>query len=175
MKRIALIYGGLAGVVIIGSMILSIVVSKDGNAGSEVFGYLIMLLAFTLIFVGVKRHRDLDLGGLVRFGPAFLVGLSITIVASLIYVGAWEVYLMSTDHAFINDYTAAVISKSESAGVTGVELEAKVEEMERMKVQYAKPWFRLPMTFLEIFPVGLLISLVSAGLLRNPKFLAARS
>src|SRR3546814_12654255 len=34
--------------------------------------------------------------------------------------------------------------------------------------------FRLPMTFVEIFPVGVLVSLVSAAVLRNPRVLPAR-
>ena len=45
--------------------------------------------------------------------------------------------------------------------------------MERLREQYANPVFRLPITFLEIFPVGLLITLVSAGLLRNSELLPA--
>lgn len=172
MKNIALKYGAIAGVVIIGTMILSIVLASEGGT-SEIFGYTVMLLALSLIFIGIKRYRDFDHGGLIRFGPAFLMGLAITLVAGVIYVGAWEVYLAATDHAFIDDYVAASIDKVKADGVTGAALEEKIVEMEKMKAQYGKPWFRLPMTFLEIFPVGLLISLISAGLLRNPKFLAA--
>ena len=39
---------------------------------------------------------------------------------------------------------------------------------------YADPLFRLPMTFTEIFPVGLLVSVVCAGLLANRRFLPVR-
>lgn len=45
---------------------------------------------------------------------------------------------------------------------------------EASKVQYANPLFRLPMVFAEIFPVGVLVSLISAALLRNRRFLPAR-
>ena len=141
---------------------------------SEVVGYLVMLVALTLIFVGVKRYRDQDMGGLIRFGSAFAVGLGITLVASFIYVVAWEGYLMATDHAFINDYVAEALEQKEAEGVSAEIMAEEVDKMESIRVQYAKPWYRLPMTFLEIFPVGLLVSLISAGLLRNPGFLAAR-
>ncbi len=46
--------------------------------------------------------------------------------------------------------------------------------METFKAQYANPLFRLPMTFIEIFPVGVLVSLISAAILRNPRVLPAR-
>ena len=42
-----------------------------------------------------------------------------------------------------------------------------------MRASYANPLFRIPMTFMEIFPVGFLVALVSALLLRNPKILRA--
>jgi hypothetical protein len=39
---------------------------------------------------------------------------------------------------------------------------------------YRNPLIRMPMTFLEIFPVGLLISLISAAVLKNPRVLPAK-
>lgn len=96
-----------------------------------------------------------------------------TLVASVIYVAAWEVNLTLTDYSFIDDYTESVIAGKEAAGVAGSELEAAVEEMTQLKERYANPLFRLPITFLEIFPVGLLITLVSAALLRRSSFLPA--
>ncbi len=173
MKRVVLTHGGIAGAVIIVSMILSIIASGGGGT-SEIFGYLIMLAALTLIFVGVKRYRDQDMGGLIRFSSAFTVGIGITLVASFIYVVAWEGYLMATDHEFIDQYTSAILEQKEAEGISPDAMAQEIEKMENMKTQYAKPWYRLPMTFLEIFPVGLLVSLISAGLLRNPGFLALR-
>jgi hypothetical protein len=87
----------------------------------------------------------------------------------------WEIYLAMTDYAFIEQYVQGVIAGKEAAGVSGPELEAVVESMENMQRQYSNPLFRLPMTFLEIFPVGLLITLVSAAILRNSKALPAGS
>ena len=173
MKRIIFPYGAIAGTVIIGSMILTFALGGGMSGNSVWLGYLFMIVALSLIFLGVKRYRDQELGGVIRFGTAFLLGLGISLVASAIYVVAWEVYLSVTDYAFIHDYTQSVLAAKEAEGLAGAALEAEVASMETLTSQYANPVFRLPMTFLEIFPVGLLITLVSAGLLRNEKFARA--
>lgn len=176
MQKIALTYGVLAGTIVILSMLLGIVTSGGESFwSSEIFGYLIMLTALSMIFVGIKKYRDQEMGGVIKFMPALGLGLAISAIAGVIYVFVWEIYLISSDYAFINDYTAGLIEKAMSEGVSGGALEQVVSEMNQMKESYGKPWFRWPMTFLEIFPVGLLISLVSAALLRNAKLLPASS
>ena len=174
MKRAIFTYGAIAGAVIIGSMILGFTLADEGDVGgSQWLGYLIMIVALSLIFLGIKRHRDHELGGVIRFGTGVALGLGITLVASVVYVAAWEGYLSMTDYAFIDDYAQSVIAAQEADGVTGPALQAEIESMDNLRERYANPWFRLPMTFLEIFPVGLLITLVSAGLLRNRDLLPA--
>jgi len=166
LKKIILIYGAVSGAVIIASMLLSFSLDGDGT-GSMLVGYLIMLVALSVIFLGIKRHRDQELGGVIRFSTAFLTGLGISLVASVVYVALWEVYLSFTDYVFIHDYARSVIATKEAAGMTGAALQAEVEQMAVMTQQYESFLFRMPMTFLEIFPVGLLVTLVSAGILRN--------
>ena len=166
MIKIAGVYGGIAGLIVITTMITGIMISGEGSLW---LGYLVMLVALSMIYFGVKRYRDREQGGVIKFGKAFLMGLSIAAVAGVVYVFVWEIYLASTDHAFIEQYTSAAIEKKEAAGVSGAELQKAIDEMEKMKEQYGNPLFRLPMTFTEIFPVGLIIALISAALLRNPK------
>jgi len=175
MKKIMLTYGVLSGVVIIVSMILSLRLAGESTTmkGLEWLGYLIMVVALSMIFVGIKRYRDQELGGVIKFGTAFRLGLGISLVAGVIYVVAWEANLLMTDYAFIDDYARLVLADKEAAGVTGAEMEAAVTEMEQLKVRYANPLFRLPMTFLEIFPAGLLITLIAAAVLRNSRFMPA--
>jgi hypothetical protein len=176
MLRIALIYGSIAGLVVIGTMTLGLVMSGGEGLGSgQAFGYLIMLIALTLIFVGVKQHRDQNLGGVIKFVPALLAGLAIAGIAGVFYVIGWEAYLASTNYAFIEEYTAAVIEKKREAGLSGAELEKLIADMDAMVKNYAKPFFRLPLTFMEIFPVGALVAIVSAAILRNPNVLPARA
>lgn len=174
MARIALIYGSIAGAIVIATMILGLSLQPDGALSSPVFGYLVMLVALTLIFIGVKKHRDEDLDGVIKFARAFLTGLAIAAVAGVVYVVIWEIYLAATDQAFIKEYAASLIEAKRAEGVSGAELDSFVARMETMKTNYANPLFRVPMTFVEIFPVGLVVALVSAALLRNEKFMPAR-
>lgn len=175
MNRTIVIFGALSGAVTIGGMITSYALAGgEGVFASVWVGYLIMLLALSLIFLGIKRYRDELPEGVITFGRAFGVGFGISVIASLVYVAAWELYLAMTDYAFIDEYTAGIVEAKRSAGVSGAELEAAIDSMERLKVQYANPLFRIPMTLTEILPVALLVTLISAAVLRNPRVLPAR-
>ena len=134
-----------------------------------------MLVSLSSILVGVKQYRDRQLGGVIGFGTALLMGLGIAVTASVAYVLVWEVYLAVTHYAFIDHYTASILAAKRAAGITGAEYQKAAAEMERLRRQYANPLFRLPMTFIEIFPVGVLIALVTAVLVRNPSFLPSRA
>jgi len=168
MGKIAAVYGAIAGVVVISTMIVSFLLGADHDNHSLWFGYLIMIVALSLIFLGVKRYRDRNLGGVIKFGPALLVGLMIAAVAGAFYVGGWEAYLAATDYAFMPSYVDAIIESKKAAGVAGAALEAEIAELREMQANYENPLFRMPMTFVEIFPVGLIIALISAAILRNP-------
>jgi Protein of unknown function (DUF4199) len=175
MSRIILIFGIAAGVIVAVPMCLMVANSEHGSAAQSFFaGYLVMVLALSLIFVGVKRLRDRELGGVIRFVPALLAGLGISAVAGVIYAIGWEITLAVTDFAFIDSYSTAAIEAARAKGASAAEVQAVIAKMEEFRRQYANPFFRLPMTFIEIFPVGVLISLISAGLLRNSRFLPAR-
>jgi hypothetical protein len=176
MINISFLYGTIAGLIVIGIALGLMTFAGDGHlAGSEFLGYLVMIVALTLIFFGVKRYRDREGGGVIKFVPALMLGLGIAFVAGIIYVLVWEVYDAATNHKFINEYAASVIKAKQDGGATGPDLDAATAEMEKLKVDYANPLFRLPMIFLEIFPVGLVIALISAAILRNPKVLPARA
>ena len=118
--------------------------------------------------------RDQELGGVIRFVPALVVGLGISVVAGVIYVVAWEITLAVTDFAFIDAYSNAAIEAARAKGGSPGEIEAVVARMAEFREQYSNPLFRMPVTFIEIFPVGGLVSLISAALLRNSRFLPAR-
>ena len=94
MKKYALIYGLIAGVLNIGLAAFIFVGLGDAfsHLNNEIFGYLIMILSLSIIFVAVKQYRDKKLGGVIKFKTAFLLGLYISIVASTVYVANWEVY-----------------------------------------------------------------------------------
>jgi polyferredoxin len=174
MLRVILTYGVVSGVVIVASIIGASMASQSGLHTGVWFGYLIMLVALSSILVGIKQHRDQALGGVITFRTGLLIGLGIAAVASVAYVAVWEVYLALTHYAFIGRYVDAILAAKRAAGVTGAAYAKVVAQMEDMRRQYANPLSRMLITFTEIFPVGFLAALVSAALLRNPRFLPAR-
>jgi hypothetical protein len=173
--RYALTYGGIAGAIAIAVIFFSLVSGLPNHNHSMWFGYLVMLAALTLIFVGVKRYRDVECGGVIRFGRAFGIGLGMAVVAGLVYVALFEVFVAATGYDFMADYSHAILEGMRRDGASAAEIAAAQQEMHGFEDIFADPFKRLPMVFLEIFPVGLLVALVSAALLRNPRLLPARA
>ncbi len=165
-----LVAGGVVGVPLFG-----LTVARNGQPHDGVLlGYLTMLVALSAVFVAVKRQRDVAGGGVIRFWPAFGMGLGVSVVASLCYVLAWEAALAVTQLDFGADYAKAMVAHQKAKGLSGEALAKLAAEMDEFARQYRNPLYRLPMSFAEIFPVGLLVSLVSAGLLRDPRFWPAK-
>ncbi len=176
MLKKLLSYGVVAGL-IVGVPLSCITVSMSGHTMMRygmAIGYLIMLVGLSTVFVAIKRHRDADLGGVINFWPAFGLGLGISFIAGLLYVLSWEAAVAIAHLDFASEYSKAMIAQQQAKGISAEALAKLSAQMEEFKIQYANPLYRLPMTFAEIFPVGVLVSLVSAGLLRNSRCLPAR-
>lgn len=174
----ALRYGAVSGI-IIAAVITAGIFYADGIGGGHAttslwFGYLVMIIALSTIFLAIRDHRNKKLGGVIKFLPALGLGVLVAAIAGVAYVAAWETFLQVSHYPFMENYIAAMVDAKRAAGVSGAELDAFIAEMEKAKADYANPFYRLPVTFLEIFPVGLIIALISALLLRNPKILPAR-
>jgi hypothetical protein len=127
------------------------------------------------VLVGTKRHRDEYLGGIIRFWPAFGVGLAIALVASLFYVLTWEVYMATTDYRFMDNYVASTLKAMKADGKSAAEIAKVTADMAAFAKDYANPLYRMLITLSEIAPVGILVALVSAALLRNPRFMPAKA
>ena len=176
MTRIILIFGTISGLIVSALMLGSIALMQGDHAeGSMLIGYLTMLIALSFIFLAVKRHRDINLGGMIKFWPALGLGLGITLVAGLFYVISWDIYFQMSGGSFMTDYFQAQVDARIAAGATPEDIAAFEAETRPMMELYRNWWFRMPLTFTEIAPVGLLVSLVSAGLLRNPNLLPRRA
>jgi hypothetical protein len=170
MSRIIFFYGGIGGVIVaLGTYLGMIMVPDGGGSTGMIVGYLTMLVAMSMVYVGVKQYRDSVQGGLIRFSTAFWVGLGIATVASLFYVAAWELYMFQTNYTFFGEYVKGSIASMKAAGKSAAEIAKFSAEMRAFEVKYANPLFRVAITLTEIAPVGLLVSLVSAALLRNSK------
>ncbi len=176
MKKIILIYGCIGGGIIIASMMVTMPLLESGSLNTDNslwLGYITMTIALSMVFFGVKSYRDNQLNGAITFGQGFKVGILIALVASVIYVVWWEIYM----HFFMSDFAAQYASKTmeaaKAAGATEEELARKLEETNKAQEMYSKFYFRVLITFSEIFPVGLLLSLVSAALLKRKDVLPA--
>lgn len=172
-QRTILIYGVITGIVLEVLFLVTMALGAHAGEWGMAAGYLTMFIAMSIIFVGVKRYRDVEQGGVIRFGRAFGLGIGIALVASVFYVLGWEAYMTASGGNFIADYMAGHIESLRTAGASAAEIAAAQAEADVLIENYANPLYRMPLTFMEIAPVVLIVPLVSALLLRNPRFMPA--
>ena len=168
MKRTVWTFGLISGAII--SLMMAITVPFESEIGSDrglIIGYTTMVLSFLLIFFGVRSYRDNVAGGSVSFGRALVVGTLIAVISSLCYVATWEVIYFKFVPNFAAKLEAYNIDRARKSAASPAEIEQKVAEAKRFTERYQNPLFNSAITFLEPMPVGLLIALVSAGVLRR--------
>lgn len=173
MKKNVLVFGLISGAVV--SIIMSIsmiTMSKnpDANHGasSMIIGYLSMLVAFSLIFVAVKTYRDKQNGGVISFGKAFKMGLLIALIGSTMYVITWAFVYNYYMPDFMEKYCAQMIENAKATS-TPAELQKLTDQLNTQKEMYKNPLFFVLFTYMEILPVGLIVSLISALILKRNK------
>lgn len=168
MKKIVLTFGLIAGAILSAMMLLAMMFKNViGFDRGLIVGYTSMVIAFLLIFFGVRSYRDNVAGGTVRFGRAFSVGALIAVVATVCYVATWEVVYFGTGFGadYIKEYQAHALEKARAEGKTEAAIALERAEMEQFARLYENPVANSAFTFLEPLPVALVISLVSAGVL----------
>ena len=171
MQKIVLTFGLIAGAVMAVMMALTFLaldkyVTFDNGA---VVGYASMVLAFLMVFFGVRSYRDNVGNGRVSFGRAFSVGILITLVASCCYVATWEViyFKFAPDH--MEKFTVYALEKAKKEGATEAQLAEQRKKADEFTKMYQNPLVNAAFTILEPLPVGLLITLVTAGVLSRKK------
>jgi hypothetical protein len=158
-------FGLIAGAILSVMMVATLPFMEEiGDAGA-VIGYASMVAAFLLIFFGVRSYRDNVAGGSVGFGRAFAVGILIAAIGSACYVATWEVIYFRFHPDFLEKYQARQLDKARQAGASQQELDKQLADMQKLAKLYQNPAVNMAMTFAEPFPVGLVIALVSAGVL----------
>jgi hypothetical protein len=172
--KYAFIYGGIGGAIAVSVISATIAMHLSNHTSSVWLGYLVMLAALSLIFVGVKRYRDVECGGVIRFWRALGLGAGAAVVAAIFYAAGWEIFLAASGYDFIADYSAAMVNGMRAEGASPAAIQAQVADLGEMAKMYNNPMIRFAMISAEILPVGLVVALVSAALLRNPKLLPAR-
>jgi hypothetical protein len=172
MKKVVLTFGLISGAIIVTLMFATMPLQHNlavRNAG-YLIGYTTMVISLSMIFFGIKSYRDRTLNGVISFGRGLQVGLLITLIASLSYAIGWEFYLKFVAPNFMEDYTSFSLAKAKAAGMAEVDLNALAKKFEGYKEMYKNPVVRFGMTLMEIVPVGILISLIAAALLRKKNF-----
>jgi len=180
MKNVILKYGLLAGLVqvVVGNSLMAILFrDMEPNIRlAEVLGYATMIVALSFIFFGIRAYRDQHEGGTITFGKAVKVGILITLVASALYVIGWIIfYHLGSGREIMDGYLAQSIEDIRNSGQPAAVIDQEINNMEGFMEMYEKPIVMIGMTFLEIFPVGLIISLIAAALLRKKPDLAVNN
>lgn len=179
MQRIILVFGLIAGAIVSMFMVIGISLMQQGLLtfdNGEIVGYAGMIIALSMIFFGIKSYRDNHLRRTITFMKAVQVGLLITLVASVLYAASWETYYQTNDeirNSFMDRYTEHYVAKMKGKGASEADIEKAVAELNTMKEMYKNPVIRFGMTLLEILPVGILITLLSALVLRKKEILPA--
>jgi uncharacterized protein DUF4199 len=170
MKKTVLTFGLISGAVS-SVMMLSMLplMDKIGFDKGEIVGYTTIVLSFLLVFFGIRSYRESVGGGTITFGRAFGVGILITLISCLCYVVTWEIIYFKLMPGFAEKYMNYMIEQVRASGASQQVIDAKLQEMQGFKAMYDNPLINAAITFMEPFPIGLIITLISAAVLRRKK------
>ena len=168
MKKTVLVFGVISGVIIAAEMLAGLpFLEKIGQETALVLGYTTMVLAGLLVYFGIRSYRDNVDGGKLTFGRGFVVGILISLIACCFYVGTWEIVNYRFMPDFADRYAAGMVKRAKDSGASQQKIDETIRNAEEFKRNYRNPVYNVGMTFLEVFPVFLLITLISAGILRR--------
>jgi len=168
MKKTVVTFGLISGV--LSSLMMLATVPFHDRIGFNyglVLGYTTIVLSFMLVFFGIRSYRDNVAGGSITFARAFGLGILITLVSCVFYVGTWEVIYFKLMPDFAEKFSKSAIEKVVTSGGSKEMIDAKVQEMKDLTALLNNPLKNAGMTFLEPFPVGLIVTLISAAILRK--------
>jgi hypothetical protein len=167
MKKTVLVFGLLSGAVSAAMMLATLPFLDDiGFDRGAVVGYTAIVLSFLFVFFGIRSYREAN-GGVLTFGRGFSVGILITLISCVFYVATWELVYFRLAPGFAEKYAAYAIEHKRASGASAQEVEAVRQQMAQFKIWYDQPLMNAAMTFTEPFPIGLLVTLISAGVLRR--------
>jgi hypothetical protein len=168
MKKTIITFGLISGA--ISSLVMVAIVPFKDRIGFErgpVIGYTSIVLSFLLVFFGIRSYRDNMGHGEITFLKAFAVGISITVISCICYVVTWEVIYYNFLPDFWDKYGAHLVEKLRASGASPAAVQAKLQQVTRYKELYKNPLLNGVLTFIEPFPIGLVITLISALVLRR--------
>ena len=169
MKKTVLTFGLISGAISSLMMVSTVPFFDDIGFGhkGEILGYTAIVLSFLLVFFGIRSFRDSAGDGTITFARAFTVGILITLISCVFYVVTWEVLYFNFLPGFVDKYSAYAVQQLTASGASPEAVQARVQEMKRFKELYENPLINAALTFIEPFPIGLGITLLSAAVLRK--------
>lgn len=173
MRKVVVTFGLIGGGLITVFLWIMMFLMEKGVLtfdNGDVVGYASMIVALSMIFFGIKSYRDRYQNGSIKFLTGLQIGLLISLIAALMYAIGWEVYYQSspnTKNNFMDQYTEYCIKKMKDEGASEAEIEKTTKDMNEMKEIYKNFLPRFGITLMEIFPVGLAVTLLSASILRR--------
>ena len=168
MKKTVLTFGLISGAICAGMIIGSMPFEeKIGFAKAEIIGYTTLVLAALLVFFGVRSYRENVSGGRLSFGRGFAVGILITLLSTFCYVTTWEIVYFKFMPDFGDKYAAHMIEQAKASGASQQTIDRKIQEAQEFSRVYKNPVVNVAYTFMEMFPVGLVATVISAGILRK--------
>ena len=168
MKKTIVTFGLISGVISSLMMVATVpFADRIGFDKGAIVGYTAIVLSFLLVFFGIRSYRDNVGNGQITFGKAFAVGISITVTSCIFYVVTWEILYFNFLPDFMDKYSVYIVEKLKASGASAAAVQVKVQELKKYKELYDNPFFNALMTFIEPFPIGLVITLISAAVLRK--------
>lgn len=168
MKKTVLTFGLISGTVAAATMLATIpFANKLGFDKGEILGYTVIVLSALLVFFGIRSYRENVGSGRLTFGRGFAVGILITLISSACYVGTWEIVYFKWMPDFAEKYAAHMVESVKSSGASQQKIAETEQKAKQFKQMYDNPAINIAMTFMEVFPIGLVVTLVSAGILRR--------
>lgn len=168
MKKTVLTFGLISGAVSSVMMVAMLpFIDRIGFDKGVIVGYTTIVLSFLLVFFGIRSYRENVGGGEITFGRAFGVGILITLISCLCYVVTWEIVYFKLMPGFAEKYTTYMIDQVRASGASQQVIDAKMQEMKSFNALYDNPLINAAITFTEPFPIGLIVTLISAIILRK--------
>jgi len=167
MKKTVLTFGLISGVIMTAMMWGTLpFMDRIGPDRGMVIGYTTMVLSFMLVFFGIRSYRENFGGGTISFGRAFAVGILIVLVSSALYVISWEILYFGVP-GFADKFNAMLIAQAQKKGGSPEQIQVAVQQMKDFLAMYQNPFKNAALTFIEPSPIGVIVTLVSALILRR--------
>ncbi|HSE33687.1 MAG TPA: DUF4199 domain-containing protein [Pyrinomonadaceae bacterium] len=170
MKKIVLTFGVISGVIASVLMLSTLLfIDRIGFDKGLFVGYTGIVLSFLVIFPGIRSYRENIGNGTISFGRAFAVGILITLISCAFYIATWQLIYYKLMPDFADKCFAYMMEQIRNSGKPPAEVAAEIESTKQFIEAYRNPFVNAAYTFIEPFPVGLLVTLISSLILRKKR------